>query len=260
MRLITKLLLGFFGLISCFVQAQSVFHIDSTPGEISGTVGSTIAVDLIATQFTDIAGFQFALAYDNTKIKIVSVDIPGNSTLTNWNFTPPTGNINIASTNHIKFSWNDPSGSNNTLAPNTVLCTLFFDILAEGSSVICLDPLVQPVARAFGTGNLAAEFVSFNCEEITRTGQLDEVDGFNVKVAPNPITSNAEVYFTTTTSTSVELGIINTLGQNCWQRSMTTQAGENKISIDRTQFPASGLYYITLQHATGRTAYPIWVQ
>jgi Cohesin domain/Secretion system C-terminal sorting domain len=260
MQLITKVLLAFCGLLSGYAQGQSVFNLEFSPNIIAGNVGSTVAVELIATQFTDIAGFQFALAYDNTKIKIVTADIPNNSTLENWNFFPPTGNINIFSTNHIKFSWNDPSDLNNTLTPNSVLCTLIFEILSVATTGICVNPLEQPLPLAFGQGNETAEFVSFTCANMTNTNQPNQTNHLSLTVAPNPIVETAAISFNALESAPVEINIINTLGQNCWQRSMTAQAGENKISIDRTQFPTTGLYYITLQHATGRTAYPIWVQ
>jgi gliding motility-associated-like protein len=158
MRLVINTLIALFVLISGAATAQPVFNLTFTPQQPAGPVGSTVDVVVTAAEFTNIAGFQFAMYYDPTKLQVSTVVMPTDPPLGAWNFSPPTGNINIAQAGYVKFSWNDPSGFNNNLDPNTVLCTVRFSVLNAAGTPVYVAPTVQPLARAFGQGNVTANF------------------------------------------------------------------------------------------------------
>jgi gliding motility-associated-like protein len=158
MRLVINTLIVFFVMFTAGVTAQPVFNLTFTPQQPAGPVGSTVDVVITAAEFTNIAGFQYAMYYDATKLQVSTVIMPTDPPLLSWNFSPPAGNINIAQAGFVKFSWNDPAGSANNLDPNTVLCTVRFTVLNAAGSPVYVAPTIQPLARAFGSGNVTANF------------------------------------------------------------------------------------------------------
>jgi Cohesin domain len=253
MRLFTKVMVAFLGLTLGVAQAQPRLDLNFSPTQVSGTVGSTIEVVVTAAEFTDIVGYQYTLVYDATKILAVSLIsdeelFSAQLLLTNYNLAQP---------GLIRFSWYDINGPI-SLAPNTELFRLYFDVLETGNTEICVDPNLQPLKRAFSTGNVTAEFVTNLCQTTTSTATVGS-DFNGVSVVPNPLVNSAQLTFSMPSAKAVELNIVNVLGQQVVSRVIDAQEGGNTYALDRDIFPVAGLYYVTLQHQQGRSVYPLWV-
>ena len=70
---------------------------------------------------------------------------------------------------------------------------------------------------------------------------------FDVKIFPNPINNNAEIVFNSSSNTSIELNIINTMGNIILSKKLANvQIGRNIIKINTSKI-SNGIYFVQLK-------------
>lgn len=123
----------------------------------------------------------------------------------------------------VRFYGNTPSAAGNYTA------TVIFSAWIDGGST----PLQQP-SSALGL------FLRFVVTETTgiQDATLELVD---LKLVPNPFSSNASISFTSEESASYELNVFNTLGQMVRTEKIDVTTGVNHINIQRDGLDA-GMY------------------
>lgn len=160
MKPIFNTLVGLLVLFSASMLNAQTLTISFNPAAPSGTVGSNITVDVIANEFDGIAGMQFPILYDKTKLEFQSaIDLTPD--LPNFIYgTPPNPSsiANPAGSNKVSVVWFDPSGAPNYLAPDAILFRIVFKVLVAGSSNIYIGNAPPPAINVFGEGNTPATF------------------------------------------------------------------------------------------------------
>ena len=150
-------LLVFFS--ASLLNAQTL-TISFNPAAPTGTVGSNITVDVIANEFTGIAGMQFPILYDKAKLEFQSaIDLTPD--LPNFIYGTPPNPSSIANPSpggKVSVVWFDPSGAPNYLAPNAILFRIVFKVLVAGTSNIYIGNAPPPAINVFGEGNIPATF------------------------------------------------------------------------------------------------------
>lgn len=119
---------------SCGTTFQMTFE-DIPPLELSASTetvqaGSTVCVDIIAeANFTDIISMQMTIQYDETVTQFASFN----------NFNPNlialSSSVNNTISNNVVISWLDPGISGVTLADNSVIMQICFNVIGTGGDV-----------------------------------------------------------------------------------------------------------------------------
>lgn len=160
MKPIFNTLVGLLVLFSATLLNAQALTISFNPAAPSGTVGSNITVDVVANEFNGIAGMQFPILYDKTKLEFQSaIDLTPD--LPNFIYgTPPNPSsiANPAGTNKVSVVWFDPSGAPNYLAPDAILFRIVFKVLVAGPSNIYIGNAPPPAINVFGEGNTPVTF------------------------------------------------------------------------------------------------------
>ena len=157
--------------LSASLNAQTL-NIQFSPAAPGGTVGSVITVDVVAQTFEGIAGAQFPILYDNTKLQFKTIhtltpDLPNfvyaepnaMTGLCPGGSAPPCAtSIANSAPGKIAMVWFDPSGAGNYLDANTVLFKIEFTVIAAGNSSIYIGASAPPAINVFGENNAPATF------------------------------------------------------------------------------------------------------
>jgi gliding motility-associated-like protein len=160
MKPIFNTLVALLVLFSASLLNAQTLTISFSPAAPSGTVGSNITVDVIANDFTNIAGMQFPILFDKTKLEFQSANTL-TPDLPNFIYGTPPNPSSIANpvgTNKVSVVWFDPSGAPNFLAPNAILFKMVFKVLVAGTSNIYIGNAPPPSINVFGEGNVPAIF------------------------------------------------------------------------------------------------------
>ncbi len=172
MKPIFNTLIGLLLLLSSAVVNGQILDIKFTPAQPTGTVGSVVTVDVIATTFEGIAGMQFPILYDKNKLqfktcKNLTQDLPGfifnqasgTPPLCPGGTNPPCAtSIDKTADGKLALVWFDPSGAGNYLDNNTVLFQIEFTILQASPADIYIASAPPPAINVFGMGNAPATF------------------------------------------------------------------------------------------------------
>ncbi len=113
-------------------KAQVVFTVNDNEG------AQNVAVDITVENFDDIVSTQFSVNWDPAYLGIDSVGNFGLPSLSLGNFSTDS------TSGYMILAWVDPLVVGNTLADGSILFTLYFDVLQEGPSDICItnDPVI----------------------------------------------------------------------------------------------------------------------
>ena len=158
-RPITNLVMGWLALfITIFqVNGQTTFTVD--PQNVTGNPGDQFTVDISVSGFDDILSFQYSMNWDPDVIEFVSpVSVPGNLNGLNANSSFGTNN---AANGVLTVSWLDPDVLGVTLANQTVIYTLTFNILSSDGTDISFSGSPTSIEVTNGAGNT----VNFEGEE-----------------------------------------------------------------------------------------------
>jgi hypothetical protein len=132
-------------------------------GTVNGSIGNNVSIPVTATSIKDIAGFQFTLEYDATKLSYVNC--------TNWPSNVSGITVSNPKAGKITFVYSDPNNLVNITSGK------FFDvnfnvIAASGTPLILWSD--DPTARLFVNSNLE----TLNCAYIN--GSVSIITGFKL--------------------------------------------------------------------------------
>lgn len=174
MKPIFNTLIGLLLLLSATVLNAQVLNISFSPAAPGGTVGSVITVDVVAQKFEGIAGAQFPILYDATKLQFKTVksltpdlgtsfiynEVNQATGLCPGGSAPPCAtSIANSAPGKVAMVWFDPSGTGNYLTDNTVLFKIEFTVLAAGTSNIYIGAAPPPAINVFGENGVPATFI-----------------------------------------------------------------------------------------------------
>ncbi len=198
--------------------------------------GETYTVDVKATDFTNILGYQYTMSFDNNAIELV--DVKGN--LSNLN----EGNFGLAQAAEgiITTSWN---AENVRVAEGETLFTLTFTAKASTqlSSVLAINSRVT-AAEAYTTNldfmNVALRFDSENGSVLVG-GEFALYQN-----QPNPFKATTVIGFNLPKASTATLTIYDVAGKVVKSYEGDFAKGYNTITLERSELGTSGVLYYQL--------------
>jgi hypothetical protein len=141
-------LLFYFG-----ASAQSItMHIGNA--QLSG---SQIIYDVSVEDFTEIVAMQYSISYDSNVLSLASIDAIVIPTMTSANFDASPGSIvNV---------WFESSLNGVTLADNSVIYKLVFDVLTAGDGKVCFSLEPREPEALQGEETLLDIYVTDDCHD-----------------------------------------------------------------------------------------------
>jgi hypothetical protein len=201
--------------------------------------GDEIWVPFTLGQLHSIEGFQLALSYTTSKLKLHDV-IPG--VLPGFNTT----NISTPTPGTIKALWYNVD--NETVDPGDILFTLHFKTLQDGqiADEIILSDALTPISVYDDNSTSSISFSAQSVDIVSNDEQyyLDQ----SIEIYPNPFSRNANVYFVARQETDFQLKVMNTAGQELFNYKGRANNGINHLEIDALK--VSGTYYLIMQLGT----------
>jgi len=201
--------------------------------------GELIKVPVHAANFDKLAGFQFGLAFDNSLVQYVDVDILSTSVMDETNF-----GLNKADDGVILVSWS--TGAGVTRDQEEVLFTLRFRAKRNGSTSTLLNmsnETLEPQAYVDG------DQISINSVDIfiVDPEQMPTGDDFALlQNRPNPFTDQTEIPFIVPEDGEVELLVHSIDGQLVFATKQSVAKGLQTITLDHKDLNAIGIYYYTI--------------
>lgn len=168
---INLILIGFLLCISPSLKAIDTLQLSFSPSIITGNVGDTVSVNVIGKKFTNIAGIQFSMQFDTSKLKTWRIPAVPSASATIVNFNPglvgigASGNFNIKDTSgQIFVTYVSPSDPITLASNDTVLFTLRL-VLKNNTNVglaFTLNP-VEAEVTYIENGNTTIYTPKFSC-------------------------------------------------------------------------------------------------
>ena len=213
-------------------QSQLTLEMDET----ALTLGETVTVPVYAKDMNAIVGFQNTINFDNTALTFTGVT-SGALEMTNQNVGLSANNSDLS------ISWNSMEAV--SYDAETVLFNLEFDVNSNTnlSETISMSSSVTK-AEAYNTdleimnvdlafrGNAATELVLYQ----------------NV---PNPFLESTEIRFSIPSSSKVIFTVYDVSGREILRKSDSYQAGNNAISLNRSEINNTGVMYYKIETDSG---------
>jgi hypothetical protein len=218
-----------------------------SPSTVSGPVGSTTEVKVVAETFDNLVAIQFPIVYDPAILEFDAVNIPDPSPLPNFFYGTPPMNTSIYGLHSGKVTlvWFDSAGSANSLAPGTLLFTIRFKIKATGSSALAIANTTTPAISIVGQNNVTAVFTN-PCSPLVGQTDINNPHGMETSIAPNPFSSNTTLTINAAEDTETMIYITDIAGKICYQKNMYLKQGITGTEIACTMLHGAGMYFVHL--------------
>jgi hypothetical protein len=198
------------------------------PGEIN-------AIDVKASNFIDITGFQLTLKFDTRSLNFRGIE-RGALNLDASNF-----GTHRTEDGFLTMSWNSEQGLNFT--ENDVLFTLKFTANAGGSidKLLAITSEITP-AEAYHSDLLTSDLkLHFRAENSVEGGMLELYQNI-----PNPFEKETAINFRIGKEETVTLNIYNATGNKIYSYKMEAKKGLNTINIKPEYLKGPGMYFYQL--------------
>ena len=207
--------------------------------------GRAISVDLRADQLDDLSSFQFALHFDPTQLRLVSIDpeISGGLPMTTANF----GTYNLAE-GEIRAVWTPEKAA--PLEEATMLFRLRFEALLSGallSEVLQLND--DALAGRVYNSQLEESGVALKYAATTSTNNPASANGLRLlQNQPNPFTEETTIGFVLPAGggCDAQLRIFDVTGRELWRSNKYYPAGYHAETVHLGPLTASGVLYYEL--------------
>lgn len=244
--MIKKLLL-YFALLLWFVvpiQAQpTILATDYTVDK-----NDIVKVDVVARNFEDLLGFQFAIDWDESVLEFVTISdfiLPGAG----------AANYSISESGKLRIRWNNDSFS---IPHNATLFTIHFKAIGapKDETIIEFTDDTNTSSTPFiiefidGAGNLVQ--VNFENGSARINGTISSTQVIENKAvlhqnSPNPFHTNTHIIFELKETEDLTFSIFDTLGKEVYKRTAKYSVGQHHMNIRNTDLPASGVYIYHLR-------------
>ncbi|MBK8484316.1 MAG: T9SS type A sorting domain-containing protein [Saprospiraceae bacterium] len=204
--------------------------------QLSVNPGETYNMNVKASDFKDISGFQFTLNFDASNLifegfESASLNVDGS------NF-----GANQLEKGLLTMSWD--SKQSRTISENDVLFTLKFSVLGKAlaSNLFAITSDVT-AAEAYAS-SLETKSIKLN----VRSGKTEvEASVFELyQNAPNPFDTETEISFRLNENGEAKLSIYDVTGKVIYISQLKAQKGLNTVKVDRSDLNGSGMYYYQL--------------
>ncbi len=216
----------------------------------------TISVPVRSLAYNDLVSTQFAITWDDEVLQYRGLsDLNTDLGLTDQD------NFNKTSDNMLRYIWFDPSVSGVTLPDSSVLFSLVFEVTggAGSSSEIAFTEDGADTSGSFFQIEVASltnviqptfESGIVSIETVTSTTSISP--GFPILVqqcTPNPFRDHITIFFDLWSADLVQFSVLDANGRLVLEQQQHFGSGEQRITLDRSAFPAPGTYYCRLTKA-----------
>jgi len=229
------------------VEAQAVsIYIE----DVATTANSSISVDVKVANFTGVAGAQFSLNWDPAELQYTGVSNLALNAVEDGNF-----NRNLTEQGKLGYIVADMSLAGFDLEDGSVLFTVEFDVIGLDNSRAEInfsdDPVSQVVADTT-SATIAAEYEdgSVLIGNVSSTREVRQDDP-NFTAHPNPFRGQCRLTFQAMSAGPATLVAFDAAGKELPLRTLSLVAGENILSLNADEFPASGIYFLRLRTESG---------
>lgn len=211
--------------------------------------GELLTVDVRAKNFTQVNGFQFGLQWNAAVLEFSSAQGAALTPLPwEWFYVPAPGKLSLLVLNDL--------GQTSTLPDDATLFKLKFKALSAMGSVtpMTLDTSNLPFQVVVEDCKLATGIVqnaTVAVEEPSATGNL-EVEGFSLKIAPNPVRSGFPVFaeIMAETARMLTFQIFDPNGVQIENRKEFVQAGKTTVRLSRPL--QQGIFVVKVSDENGK--------
>jgi len=175
----------------------------------------------IANQVVE--GLQFAVNFDDSKVKILEVKIGGElATESMFNLTGNTLKVVV-----------DGNAAEKQLLTVTVMALEAIN----GNLFTLNDQVMSNVAYAQNTGEVSIELRN-------ETSEVETIAVYNLEQnTPNPWMNTTNINFVSVSDGVGVLNVMDTNGKSVISRNLEIRRGDNNVKITSDELPASGIYY-----------------
>lgn len=234
-------------LFTLALTAQSVtVYIDDVQAELGGVAN----VDVRVADFQDIAGIQFSVNWDKTRLSFVEITNIALGATSGSNF-----NTSAVDMGKLGYILADMSLQGFNLEDEDILFTLKFNITMPDNSatpiVFSGDPVPQVIADVMSNA-LDATYDGGQVVVGTPSSLLESIANDPRFVAmPNPFQSTSQISYLAAKAGRGELSIFATNGQKILTKNLDFLSGNNTILLEAANFPSPGVYLLRLHTNDG---------
>lgn len=121
-----------------------------------------------------------------------------------------------------------------------------------------VDPDLIAESQEVGPCNNGGTWVEFYCDGEFVEGRCDEYAKIGnpnpISVYPNPFVNKVSIKFMAQSAGITTLKLYNITGQEVWDKSISTQIGENELVVQFDEL-SSGVYFLHLKNPNGESVY-----
>ena len=244
-----KDLLLYFALLLWFVVPSSAQPtILSTDYTVDAN--SIVEVDIVARDFDQLSGLQFAIDWDNSVLQFITVS----------DFALPnagSANYNIYNTGKLRIQW---FGDAFDVQNNTALFTVRFQAIGSAHTTTPIQFMedtntggtIFAVELINGAGNIIDTVFEDGSVTVTGPNASPTIENASVELlqnVPNPFTNHTYITFELKKTETITFSIFDTLGKEVFKRTAKYTVGQHHMKIENTDLPTSGIYTYQIRGA-----------
>ncbi len=215
--------------------------------------GQTIDVPVRVNGFTDVIAMQFSVRWDPTVLEFIEIkdfDLPSSSGDLNFNTNNSFNGI-------LTFLWFDQSAEGIDKPGDAIIFNLSFLVIGQPGDTttvaIANDPALIEVVDINGEMSYTIDNGLVTIEDPNHVEMVAaaSVRGELFQNQPNPFSLQTRIDFDIWENSGFEFRIFNNFGQILYEFQNKSGTGTYNLTIDRSLFPTTGIYYYALQTDTG---------
>ncbi len=221
-------------------ESRSAATLNLNVEEVLLKAGEERVIDVKATDFKSINGYQFTLNLDNEKLEYVNI-LPGKlSDLSADNF-----GTRFATEGMLTTSWNSTA---TTLAENDIL----FSVVVKAQSDVQISKALKITSALTAAEAYNSEEEVLNVAlQFTENGKVVATEGFEMyQNKPNPFSESTTIGFNLPEASNVSLTIYDMSGRIVKSYESSFSKGYNAFEVKTTELGSTGVFYYRIDTPT----------
>ena len=211
---------------------------------------SIVEVDIVARDFDQLSGLQFAIDWDKSILQFITVTdfaLPGAG----------PANYNISNTGKLRIQW---FGNAFGVQNDSPLLTIRFQAIGSSQSTTPIQFMGDTNAGGTNfvmemideTGNVVETTFEDGSVTVTGTNASPTIEKPSVELfqnVPNPFTNYTDITFELEKTETITVSIFDTFGKEVFKRTAKYTVGQHHMKIENTDLPTSGIYTYQIRGA-----------
>ncbi len=217
-----------------------------TVDEQSIAAGNEYRVEFKASDFADMAAYQYTFRFDEDVLKFKHIETGALPQLTAQNFSTARADEGI-----ITSIWYNSDAT--TMADGEVLFTLVFDAIGNAGKLSqLLNIASEPVSNEAYTASMEKKGIGITFSATTSTNDTQSGKMALYQNRPNPFRSETIIPFYLPQASHAVLTITDVSGKTVKVMQGDFSAGRHEFSVNKEQLPATGVFFYMLETESGK--------